>query len=236
MEFSSETSSFALLAAGFVIGLYHSLDADHLAAISTIVSDRKSFWNSSFVGAMWGVGHTSALLAVGAMVVWLKIGISARVESYLEAAVGLMLVILGANVIRKLFKAEKIHFHEHTHGGLTHVHLHLHLHKHEAAESNHHGFALRSAIVGMIHGLAGSAGLMLLILPTIGSGPLSLVFVLIFGIGSIAGMMVMSLLLRLPLHLTVSRFENLNKGVRTAAGLFSIFWGIFLIGERIFPA
>lgn len=234
MEFSSETSLVALLSAGFAIGLYHSLDADHLAAISTIVSDRKSFWGSSFVGAMWGIGHTSALVAVGAMMVWLKIGISTEAESFLEAVVGLMLVILGANVIRKLFKAEKIHFHEHTHGGLTHAHIHLH--KHEGAESDHHGFALRSVIVGMIHGLAGSAGLMLLILPTIGSGPLSLVFVLIFGIGSIAGMMVMSLLLRLPLHLTVSRFENLNKGVRAVAGLFSIFWGIFIIGERLYPA
>lgn len=232
MELSSEMSVFAVLSAGFIIGLRHALDADHLAAVSAIVSDRKNIWSSSIVGGLWGLGHTISLFVVGTLVVLLKVNISETVETYLEAAVGVMLVILGVNVFRKLFTAEKLHAHEHQHDG--HEHTHIHLHEKAAEEASHHAFNPRSVIVGMVHGLAGSAGLMFLMLPTIASPALALVFILIFGVGSIGGMMVMSFLMGLPLHFTAARFDMVNKGLRVAAGLFSLSWGILLIHEKLF--
>lgn len=230
MEISSEASALAILIAGFVIGMRHALDADHLAAVSTIVSGRRSLWSMPFVGGLWGIGHTVALFAVGALVVMLKINISGVAEKYLEAAVGLMLIFLGANVVRKLFRAEKLHAHEHSHKGHGHTHIHIHT----SEEREHHGFGIRSVIIGMIHGLAGSAGLMLLILPTIDSRPLALIFILVFGIGSIFGMILMSFLMGIPLHFTAARFNNLNKGLRAAAGIFSLLWGFIIIGQKLF--
>jgi sulfite exporter TauE/SafE len=234
MDLTSEMSAFAVLTTGFVIGLRHALDADHLAAVSAIVSERKSFWSSSVVGGLWGIGHTISLFAAGIFVILLKsaeITTLEKYEPYLEAVVGVMLVLLGLNVLRKLFAAERLHAHEHTHAGHSHTHLHIH----EQAEkiSDHHSFSPRSVVVGMIHGLAGSAGLMLLILPTINSTFLAMAFILIFGIGSIGGMLAMSFLMGLPLHFTASRFAYLNKGIRVAAGLFSFGLGAFIVYEKL---
>lgn len=234
MELTSEMSAFAVLTAGFVIGLRHALDADHLAAVSAIVSDRKSIFSSSIVGGLWGVGHTISLLVVGALVIVLKVSISETVETYLETAVGVMLVILGLNVLRKLLFAEKVHTHEHAHNG--HAHSHIHIHAEADSQSLHHAFSPRSIVVGMVHGLAGSAGLMLLVLPTISSPVLALLFILIFGIGSIGGMIVMSFLMGLPLHFTAGRFDLVNRGLRVAAGVFSFVWGIFLIHGKLLGA
>ena len=231
MDLTPEMSAFAVLAAGFVIGLRHALDADHLAAVSAIVSDRKSIWSSSIVGGLWGVGHTISLFLIGLLVVLLKIRISETAEAYLEAAVGVMLVILGFNVLRKLFAAEMIHIHEHDHNGRAHGHLHAHAEREDTA--SHHSFSPRSVVVGMVHGLAGSAGLMLLVLPTIESPALALVFILIFGVGSIGGMILMSFLMGLPLHFTAGRFDVINKGLRIVAGLFSLTWGVLLIHEKL---
>ncbi len=234
MELTSEMSAFAVLTAGFVIGLRHALDADHLAAVSAIVSDRKSIFSSSIVGGLWGVGHTISLLIVGAVVIVHKVSISETVETYLETAVGVMLVILGLNVLRKLLFAEKVHTHEHAHNG--HAHSHIHIHAEADSRSLHHAFSPRSIVVGMVHGLAGSAGLMLLVLPTISSPVLALLFILIFGIGSIGGMIVMSFLMGLPLHFTAGRFDLVNRGLRVAAGVFSFVWGIFLIHGKLLGA
>lgn len=234
MELTPEMSAFAVLAAGFVIGLRHALDADHLAAVSAIVSDRKSIWSSSIVGGLWGLGHTISLFAVGVVVILLKVRISDTLEAYLEAIVGVMLVILGFNVLRKLFAAEVVHSHEHDHNGRSHGHIHAHAENEDAA--SHHAFSPRSVVVGMVHGLAGSAGLMLLVLPTIGSTSLALAFILIFGVGSIGGMIVMSFLMGLPLYFTAGRFDIVNKGLRVLAGLFSLTWGVLLIHEKLLSA
>lgn len=231
MELTSEMSALAVLTTGFVIGLRHALDADHLAAVSAIVSDKKSPWSSSIVGGLWGVGHTISLLAVGALVIFLKINISETSETYLEAVVGIMLVLIGLNVLRKLFHAEKLHAHEHSHEG--HSHTHLHIHESGEKASTHHSFSPRSVIVGMVHGLAGSAGLMLLVLPTIGSRTLAILFILIFGIGSIGGMVAMSFLMGLPLHFTATRFAVVNRGIRLVAGLFSFGLGAMIVLEKL---
>jgi sulfite exporter TauE/SafE len=187
-----------------------------------------------FVLGMWGVGHTISLFAVGALVIFLKLQISDFVEMKLEALVGGMLVLLGLNALRKLFTAEKIHVHAHEHGEREHVHIHSHAP--EQAETSHHRFSPRSIAIGMVHGLAGSAALMLLVVPTIASPAVALLYILIFGIGSIGGMMAMSFLIGLPMHFTAGRFTLLNKGIRLAAGVFSLGLGALIVYEKLVAA
>ena len=232
MEITPELSTFSILAIGFVLGLRHAIEADHLAAVSTIVSEKKSIFTASIVGGMWGVGHTISLFAVGLVVIFLKLQISESVEAKLEGAVGIMLVLLGLNALRKLFQSDKIHVHAHEHDGRQHLHIHTHVD--EKAERSHHRFSPRSVAIGMVHGLAGSAALMLLIVPTIPSPWVAMVYILIFGVGSIGGMMVMSLLIGLPFHFTANRFDVLNKGIRLCAGVFSLGLGGFIVYEKFF--
>jgi sulfite exporter TauE/SafE len=231
MQLSPELSTFTVLSIGFVLGLQHATEADHLAAVSTIVSEKKNLFTASIVGGMWGVGHTISLFAVGILVIFLKLQISEAVEARLEACVGLMLVILGLNALRKLFTAKKIHIHTHEHG--ERVHAHVHTHGDGAVEGSHHRFSPRSIVIGMVHGLAGSAALMLLVVPTIPSPSVALLYILIFGVGSIGGMMAMSFLIGLPFHFTANRFGILNKGIRLCAGVFSLGLGLTIIYEKL---
>lgn len=234
MELTPGLSTFSVLLIGFVLGLRHATEADHLAAVSTIVSEKKNLFTASIVGGLWGVGHTISLFAVGLIVIFLKLQITASVEAKLEAGVGLMLVILGLNALRKLYQSEKIHTHTHDHGERAHTHFHAH--NDEKAEVSHHRLSPRSVVVGMVHGLAGSAALMLVILPTIPSPLVAIMYILIFGVGSIGGMMVMSLLIGLPFHFTANRFDLLNKGIRLCAGVFSLGLGFSIIYEKLFHA
>ena len=116
----------AILGFGFLLGLKHATEADHLAAVSTIVSERKSLWSSAFIGGIWGIGHTISLFIAGVFVLLLNFRISERTEKFLEFGVGVMLVVLGLNVLRKILTGGKIHFHEHEHGERAHVHPHIH--------------------------------------------------------------------------------------------------------------
>ncbi|MEO8042637.1 MAG: urease accessory protein [Acidobacteriota bacterium] len=234
MELTSELSTFSVLLIGFVLGLQHAVEADHLAAVSTIVSEKKNLWTASLVGGMWGVGHTISLFAVGGLVIFLKLQITEAVETRLEALVGGMLVLLGINALRKLFTSEKVHVHTHDHGAREHVHIHSH--PREQVEASHHRFSARSIAIGMVHGLAGSAALMLLVVPTIASPALALLYILIFGIGSIGGMMAMSFLVGLPMHFTANRFEIVNKGIRLAAGVFSLGLGTLIVYQKLLIA
>lgn len=231
MELTPELSNFSILVVGFVLGLHHAVEADHLAAVSTIVSEKKSLFMASIVGGLWGIGHTISLFVVGLVVIFLKLQISEVAEARLEACVGVMLVILGINALRKLFTSEKIHAHAHEHGARKH--LHFHTHKDEKSESGHHRFSPRSVIIGMVHGLAGSAALMLVIVPTIPSPMVAIGYILIFGLGSIGGMMLMSLMIGLPFHFTANRFDLLNKGIRLCAGIFSFGLGVSIIYSKL---
>jgi sulfite exporter TauE/SafE len=231
MNIGPDLSTFSILSIGFVLGLQHATEADHLAAVSTIVSEKKNLLTASLVGGLWGIGHTISLFAVGVLVIFLKLQISSVTESRLEACVGLMLVLLGLNALRKLFKASRVHLHSHEHDG--YLHSHVHVHRKDANEASHHRLSPRSVVIGMVHGLAGSAALMLLIVPTINSSAIALLYILIFGIGSIGGMMAMSFLLGLPFHFTAGRFDFLNRGIRLAAGLFSLTLGFSIIYEKV---
>lgn len=233
MEITAESSTIWILIFGFIIGLKHAVEADHLAAVSTIVAERKNVFSSTIIGGFWGVGHTISLLIVGALVIFLKLQISESVEAKLEAIVGGMLILLGLNALYKLWQKDKIHVHTHEHAG--HEHIHIHAHENEKEEESHHfmRFSPRAIAIGMIHGLAGSAGLMLIILPLISSPAVAFSYILIFGVGSIGGMMLMSLLIGLPLHLTAGKFEILNKSILGLAGIFSLALGGFIIYEKL---
>ena len=230
MEISTELSTLSVLLIGFILGLQHAVEADHLAAVSTIVSEKKSLISASLVGGLWGLGHTISLFIVGALVIFLKLQISETAETRLEAIVGVMLIVLGINALRKLFSAETVHVHKHEHGEREHVHIHTH---NDGKAESHHRFSFRSVLIGMVHGLAGSAALMLLIVPTIGSPWLALSYIFVFGFGSIGGMMAMSFLIGLPMHFTLNRFAVLNKGLRLVAGCFSLFLGGFIVYEKL---
>lgn len=229
-------SSAAILGLGFLLGLKHATEADHLAAVSTIVTERRSLWSSAIVGGLWGLGHTISLLIAGIFVLLLNFQISEQTERMLEFFVGVMLVLLGLNVLRKLAQGGTLHFHTHEHGTREHAHPHLH----EAGQADephtHHGltFSPRALLIGMVHGMAGSAALMLLILPTIESRPLGLLYIAVFGIGSIGGMMLMSFLVGLPFTLTALRFNRFNLLLQSVAGLISVGLGLYIIYEKAF--
>jgi ABC-type nickel/cobalt efflux system permease component RcnA len=226
-------SSASVLGLGLVLGLRHALDADHLAAVSTIVSERKSWFSSSLVGGLWGIGHTFSLLIAAVAVLMFKFQISERLALVLEFGVALMLIVLGANAIWKLMRGGYIHLHMHQHGGRTHFHPHIHTGPHETDPDTHHGLHIgrRPLLVGMVHGLAGSAALMLIVLSTINSTLLGLLYIVFFGLGSIGGMMLMSSLLGLPVQITAVRFKRTNVAVRALAGLFSLGFGLHMAYE-----
>lgn len=225
------TMFLSLLGLGFVLGLKHALDPDHMVAVSTIVSEAKSVKRSSLVGTFWGLGHTLSLLAAGIVVIALKVQISDRLALWMEFTVALMLVVLGSRAIVKSLRAWKLHRHRHTHDGSTHTHLHLH-HGNDAHRHRHLiRLSARPFLVGMVHGMAGSAALTLLVLATIPSAVAGLVYIAIFGIGSVGGMLVMSSVISLPFVFTRNRFNALSEGLQVAVGLLSLSFGLFLVWQ-----
>ncbi len=229
----ASVSTASLLGLGFILGLKHAVEADHLAAVSTIVSERKSILGSSLVGGLWGVGHTVSLLIAGVVVILLRVEISERTSLALELCVALMLVALGASALAKLLRGARVHTHSHRHGARKHLHPHLHDRSHETEGHWHHGDrpGARPIFVGMAHGFAGSAALMLLVLSTIPSPLAGLGYIAVFGIGSVGGMLVMSALVSLPLRFTATRFARANLTLRWLTGIFSIGVGMFMIYE-----
>ncbi len=223
----------SVLTFGLVFGLKHAVEADHLAAVSTIVSQRKSILSSSLVGGLWGIGHTISLLIAGVAVLVLHVKIGERTALALEFCVALMLIALGANALRKILRGGKLHLHSHHHGEHAHLHPHIHEQSVEESERTHHGLRLnaRPILIGMVHGLAGSAALMLLVLSTVSSPGVGLLFIAVFGIGSIGGMLMMSALVSLPLHFTANRFNKTHRVVQVVAAIFSLGLGVMMVYE-----
>src|SRR5260370_28041601 len=182
----------SLLLLGLLLGMRHALEADHLAAVASLATRSKGTRGRVLQGAVWGLGHTLTLLAVGGVCLLLRAASSERVAAALEGAVGVMLLLLGADVLRRM-RRRRVHLHVHRHADGT---VHLHAHRHAPAEAHdpdhhqhaHEGFPLRALLVGMVHGLAGSAALLLLTLTTLSSAWLGVAYIAVFGIGSIAGM------------------------------------------------
>jgi ABC-type nickel/cobalt efflux system permease component RcnA len=229
-------SVIAVLSLGFVYGLRHALDADHLVAVSTIVSEHKSLWRSSLIGTFWGLGHTVSLLGVGLVVLLLKISIPKHIEPWMEMPVALMLITLGTLAVWQALRNQAVSIHTHTHehneeGKHSHVHIHTqgeHNHKHHLFRIGRKPF-----LVGLVHGFAGSAALMLIALTTVQTVALGLAYIAVFGIGSVGGMLLMSAMIGLPFVATAQKFASLNRTIRVVAGLFSIGFGLFLAWELV---
>lgn len=224
-----EPTLYAAFGLGLILGVKHALDADHLIAVSTIVSEHKSLKWASLIGAFWGLGHTTTLFIVGVLVIGLRLTIPTKVALGLEFLVALMLVGLGANILWRSFGVEKIHLHTHSHNPETHAHFHLHGGREEDHSHAHPFKSMRKPFfVGMVHGLAGSAALMLLVLTTIPSALAGLTYIVIFGIGSVGGMLLLSSMIGLPFILTAQRFTRLNRWIRVIAGGASVVFGLLL--------
>jgi ABC-type nickel/cobalt efflux system permease component RcnA len=229
-----------VLGLGLVYGLKHATEADHIVAVTTIVSEHRKLGRAALVGAMWGVGHTASLLLVGAGVLALRIAIPEIVSSWLEFVVALMIIVLGAIAIRRALRSRvDIHVHKHSHDGVQHTHVHFHNHETEhaltpAQHSHSHAIArvgLKPIVVGAVHGLAGSAALTLLVLTQIDSGLMGMLYLGVFGVGSIAGMLLMSGLLGLPFVLSSRSLSAIHYKLQLLAGALSIVFGIWYAYE-----
>ena len=227
-------SELSVLMIGFLLGIRHATDADHLAAVATLATRHYSLAQSMKHGVAWGIGHSVTLLLVGGIVLALGTTIPQHVALVLELVVGSMLILLGADVLRRLVR-QRVHVHIHSHGtGVRHVHAHGHggagLHRdlpHQHAHSG--GLPLRALLVGMTHGMAGSAALVVLSLGAVHSWTAGLMFVALFGVGSIVGMASLSVAIAIPLRLTAPHLRGLYNGLTALIGTVSCVLGILTV-------
>ncbi|HEY3197242.1 MAG TPA: hypothetical protein VGJ57_04450 [Nitrospirales bacterium] len=223
-----ESHLLSLLFLGFLLGIRHALDADHVVAILTIATENQSVWRSSLIGFCWGVGHTLILLLVGAGVLLFKVTIPSAWEKAFEAGVGVMLLGLGVSVAVTLWR-ERIHLHTHRHDA-GEQHRHFHSHRHGAQHDHLHRFRLeyKSLFVGMVHGLAGSAALLILVLATVSSLESGILYILVFGSGSILGMVLLATAMSIPFTMSAEKMARVHQALRATAALVSI-----VLGSRI---
>ncbi len=221
--------SFLLL--GLLLGVKHALDADHVVAVSTIATENRSLRRACTIGFCWGVGHTVVLLVAGLAVLGLHLAIPHDMARLFEAGVGVMLVGLGLSVGWTLLR-ERVHVHTHTHDDGT-GHLHVHSHREGRGHAHLHRYRLEytSLAVGMMHGLAGSAALLLLVLSTVRSLRDGMLYILMFGAGSIAGMVLLGVALSAPFALTPQRLVRAQLVLRALAGLASVSLGGHMLYE-----
>ena len=236
---------WAALALGFLLGLKHATDADHVVAVTTIASEHRSPWRGLWVGASWGLGHTTPLLALGVAILLVKealLGPYEAVAPVLEFGVGAMLVFLGLQVFANL-RRRRLHVHSHAEGhhddGRPHMHIHAtHRSGNEQSGDAPHAprwigrptFRAKSYWIGIAHGLAGSAAVMLVLLPLIESLWVGVLYLLMFGAGTIVSMGALTIILGVPFALT-GRAPALHGAVAGVAGAASVAVGLGLMLE-----
>jgi hypothetical protein len=256
-ETALDVTSFLFL--GFFLGMRHATDADHVVAIATIVSRERSVAGSALIGAAWGVGHTITVMAVGAAIIVFGVVIPPQLGLSMEFAVGVMLVLLGILTLTGMGRAVgaahvhagvrsghalDLHDHPHEHGDYVHQHPHGHdpgAHGHAEehtplARLDRSGFGrialyqwLRPFAVGLVHGLAGSAAVALMVLSIIREPVAALGYLLLFGLGTVVGMMLITLILSAPFAFTAVNLPKFNWRLRVASGLLSFVFGVVLI-------
>lgn len=218
-----------LLALGFLIGMRHALEADHVAAVATLATRAKTPAECIRHGALWGIGHTITLVLFGGVVLVVDAAVPSRLADGLELAVGVMLVLLGADVIRRM-RRDRIHFHVHEHGdGTRHLHTHSHRNEteHRAHEHDHPRVgAFRALVIGLMHGMAGSAALILLTLERTDSAFAGMAYMLLFGAGSILGMAVLSAIIAVPFRLSAGGLTRFRNGLQWTVGLGTLALGV----------
>lgn len=195
-------SSLSILLIGFVLGMRHATDPDHVVAVTTIVSDQPSLWRASAVGALWGIGHSITILLVGGAIIVFKVAIPPRLGLAMEFAVAVMLIVLGA----------------------------LNLSGRQIA---HPKSSARPLAVGFVHGLAGSAFVALLVVAAVPGIWLGLLYLALFGIGTVAGMALITVAIAMPSALTARQFVGVQRYLRLASGLASVGFGLLLARDGI---
>jgi ABC-type nickel/cobalt efflux system permease component RcnA len=217
---------FGILGLGFLLGMQHALEADHIAAVSSIAARRTGVREIVKHGLTWGLGHTITLFAFAGAAMLLGQAIPARVSEPAEFAVGVMLVGLGAHVLWRLWR-DRVHVHVHRHGdGVVHLHVHSHAgetrpHR-ESDHAHRHGFRWRTLLVGLMHGVAGSAALLVLAATQAASPLFGLLYLLLFGIGSMLGMGLLSAAIAVPLAASARWLTWANRALQGAVGIVTI--------------
>jgi len=244
------TTLFPILLFGFFLGMRHATDSDHVVAVTTIVSRQRNIGSAAWTGIFWGIGHSLTLLAIGGAIIFFGIVVPERLGMSLEFCVALMLILLGAINLNATLRAvenvsaecEGVHQHPHRHGDFMHNHSHGHhsaVHGHDedavspAKLDRRFGSSkfyqmLRPLIIGTVHGLAGSAAVALLLLPIIHDPIWALAYLVIFGVGTIAGMMLITAAIAVPVSYS-TRFRVLHRHLGAAAGILSLGFGLFLV-------
>ena len=245
---------FSIMAVGFFLGMRHATDPDHVIAVSTIVSRQPKLGRAALIGAFWGLGHTLTIFLVGTAIILFNVAIPARVGLSMELCVGLMLIVLGAfnviSFIRALPDApapnsegDATHSHPHSHGDYVHDHRHSHHPEAHPHTADHTPVAwldrvlgksgwyqhIRPLAIGIVHGLAGSAAVALLVLATIRNPQWAIAYLLVFGVGTIAGMMVITMSLASAIKAVGARSRNVSRRVAMASGVLSLAFGCLVV-------
>ena len=242
---------FSIIVIGFFLGMRHATDPDHVIAVTTIVSRQRSTRRAALIGALWGLGHTVTIFAVGTAIILFNLVIPTRLGLSMELSVGLMLIVLGGwNLAGFLRSAPAhaddggslVHSHPHSHGDYVHSHPHSHepeAHSHAPQQTplarldrklGKIGLYqwLRPLVVGIIHGLAGSAAVALLILASIRNSTWAIAYLLVFGVGTIAGMMLITMSIASTFRFVGNRFERVSHRFAMASGLVSVAFGLLV--------
>ena len=239
---------------GLFLGIQHATDADHVLAVATIVSRKPGVLSGAVIGALWGVGHTLTIVLVGGAIILGNLTVTPSIGRSLELTVAVMLIALGGwRLVWTLRERKRVypdhvlaehahghhevfHSHAHAHGAATHRHPHLHPSRRLLTIVQDVGLAqsLRSISVGLVHGLAGSAAVALLVLSTIKNPYWAALYLLVFGAGTILGMMGVTAVLTVPFALSARRFAGLHRALAAGTGAVSLCLGVFLIYQLSF--
>ena len=229
---------------GFVLGLQHATDPDHLVAVATIVTREQRFLAGARVGLLWGIGHTLTLATAGTLVVALNTGVPARLETALELVVAAMLITLGVVRLREAIRgilrvAPEHRVADHHHGGLPIVHAHLgHHHVHPspalltAWRDEKHRVAVRAFLVGVVHGMAGTAALALVVLATLHTMTAAVVYLLVFGLGTIVGMTALTAAMAYPIARLAS-LRRMREAMAVVSGIAAIAFGCWYAARLV---
>ncbi|WHY00679.1 sulfite exporter TauE/SafE family protein [Neobacillus sp. DY30] len=220
-----EITLLSILGLGFVLGIKHAIEPDHVIAVSTIASQSKKLMRSSLAGVFWGIGHTATLFIVGIVLILMKGEIPEKWAMSLEFLVGIMLVYLGVTTILSF---KNIYLLKHEHDSEVHKHVHSHGHHSTHEHRNHHKQVsyLKSMFIGLVHGLAGSGAMIVLTMSTVNSAWEAAIYIMIFGAGTVIGMLVFTTIIGIPFVFSAKKF-SLNKSLTQVTGVISTVFGIY---------
>jgi ABC-type nickel/cobalt efflux system permease component RcnA len=248
-------SFLSIIAVGFFLGMRHATDPDHVIAVTTIVTRQRQLTRAALTGAFWGIGHTLTILVVGAVIIFFNVVIPTRIGLSMEFSVALMLIVLGAMNVAAFVRAsrsvaasagaaaEVLHSHAHTHGDYIHSHSHGHTPEAHPHRPDRTPLALldrlfgklalyrpvRPFIIGVVHGLAGSAAVALLVLTTIPNPRWAVAYLLVFGLGTVGGMMLITMSIASAFSFVGKGQQSFSQRLGLVSGLLSLAFGMLLV-------